>query len=454
MGNTTSNYLKTSEQFKKGTAIPVDKLIAGKEVGKINALGGSTGFTSTTDLQKKQAKSTTGGCGTSFTTATDPKNISVKHEVNGNFVEIVTVNEQGDVQKKWITSAGTSMTFAEDGSIIHTTSKREGDATSGRFDVRSQGSTRFKIGESLLIEVENKNKVTAGKNAVKEGPAMSIVVYGNIDITSMNGEINVKGKNISLQADNELKFSAGSKISLLSGKGKGQNKKESTSSGTKEAKVEYGGVVEIKTGDYVCDALTTRKTSSMDYTIVEAEGATLGTNKLANYGFKSPGSFTIDIKGDLHEKIGGLKRTEILNVSDPISTIFPGQKDGYLTTVGKVTGYAISGNATAGGFSFQTNKGDVSLYTKSGGWVVASDTVGAVAGLDVDKKTNVAGATKKLGALPGIYLKGYKQNLYIDTSGEKICMGLGNVSKGTVANGISISQAKLEIKNTSGIYLN
>ena len=78
--NSGANYLNASKLFgdESGTKFPVDKIKP--EVGQINALGGSTGFTSTTDLQKKQAESTTGGCGTSFTTATDPKNISVKHE--------------------------------------------------------------------------------------------------------------------------------------------------------------------------------------------------------------------------------------------------------------------------------------------------------------------------------------------------------------------------------------
>ena len=449
MANTTSNYLNTSELFEGETKLPVGKLLAGKEVGRINDLGGSTGFTSTTDLQKKQAKSTDGGCGTSFTTATDPKNITVKHEVNGNFIEVATVNEQGDVQKKWITSAGTSMTFAEDGSIIFTTSKREGDPNSGRFDAVSQGSTRVKVGEALMIVVENKNKVIASKTAAAEGPAMSIVVYGNIDITSVSGEMNLKGKNINLNAENEINLNSGSKISLLAGKGKGENKKETTAGGTKESKVEYGGVVEIKTGDFKCDALTTRKTSSMDYNVIEAEGAVLSSKALANYGIKSPGSFTVDVSGDYHEKIGGLKRTEILATSLPVTTIFPGQKVGWLQQIGKVTGNAVSISATSGGFSFQTTKGDIDLSTKSGYWSLGSSTAGVVAGIDENKKVS----NKNI--KPGIYLKGIKQDIYIETTASnKIAMGLGTVSNGVVTNGITISQAKLEIKNTKGIYLN
>jgi hypothetical protein len=452
MANSQSSYLNAAAAFDNvqgAQQFPTEKL--SKEVGRINDLGGSTGFTKTTDLQKKQAESTDGGCGTSYTTATDPKNISVKHDVNGNFVEVATVNEQGDVQKKWLTSSGTSMTFAEDGSVIFTTSKREGDPNTGRFDCVSQGSTRMKIGESLIIVVENKNKVIAGKDAAKEGPAMSIVVYGNIDITSVSGELNVKGKNINLNAESELKLSAGSKISLLSGKGKGQNQKQKTSTGTKAAKVEYGGVIEMQSGDLVMSALTMRKTSSMDYTIVEAEGATLSTNKLANYGFQSPGSFTLDITGDLHEKIGGLKRTEILNKAPSTSTIFPGQKDGWLVSTEKVSGHSVNVKASQGGLNFETTKGDISLYTQKGGWIVSSGNAGAVAGIDVDK-TGTDGKPLKLN--PGVYLRGYKKDVYIDTTGSKLLIGLGDVSKGKISNGISISQPKLEIKNTTGIFLN
>ena len=450
--NSGANYLNASKLFgdESGTKFPVDKIKP--EVGRINDLGGSTGFTSTTDLQKKQAESTTGGCGTSFTTATDPKNISVKHEVSGNFIEVATVNDEGDVQKKWITSAGTSMTFAEDGSIIYTTSKRDGDVTSGRFDVSSQGSTRFKIGESLLIVVDNKNKVVAAKDAGKEGPAMSIVVYGNIDVSSVSGDINVKGKNINLNAENELKLSAGSKISLLSGKGKGQNESKETTKGKEEAKSEYGGVVEIKSGDFTVDTLTSRKSSSMDYKVIEAEGAVLSTKSLANYGIQSPGSFTLDVSGDFHEKIGGLKRTDISATGNVATTIFPGQLDGWLTNIGKVNGDAFAIEAAGGGIYINTQLGDIGLKTQAGGWIIDSPTVGGVAGVDVDKPGPDG---KPLGLTPGVYLRGYKKSVYVGTDVGDINIAIGAATAvKTVTNGIKISTAKLEIKNTAGIYLN
>jgi len=453
--NSAANYLSASEaygNFEGAKPFPGTEKLS-KEVGQINSLGGSTGFTATTDLQKKQAESTDGGCGTSFTTATDPKNISVKHEISGNFIEVATVNDQGDPQKKWIASNGTSMTFAEDGSVIYTTSKREGDPNSGRFDVCSHGSTRFKIGEALLIVVDNKNKVVAAKDGGKEGPAMSITVYGNIDVSSVSGDINVKGKNINLNAENELKLNAGSKISLLSGKGKGQNESKETTKGKEEAKSEYGGVVEVKAGDFTVGALTTRKSSSMDYKIIEAEGAVLSTNQLANYGIQSPGSFTLDVGGDFHEKIGGLKRTDISATANPATTIFPGQLDGWITNIGEVTGNAFFLDAAGGGINMYTRSGDVILQTESGGFIVDSKTAGGVAGVDIDKK----GADgKPLGLTPGVYLRGYKKSVYIGTdSGSDISIALGAATAvKTVTNGIKISTAKLEIKNTTGIYLN
>lgn len=448
-----SNYnLASSVTFTEKEVADGKKAFAGEsvnkigtEVGQIN--GATTGYSPT--LKEKQKQSNDGGCGTSFTTATDPKDISVKHEVNGNFVEVATVNKEGDVQKKWITSAGTSMTFAEDGSVIFTTSKRNGDVLSGRFDVTAQGSARIKIGETFAVEVGNKNSTNADSKGTKTTPkAMSVVVYGNVDIDCKDGELSVKAKNINLNAANELNLSAGSKISLLSGKGKAGNK----ASANKEAKVEYGGSVEIQTGDYNLKATTVRKTTSVDYKVVEAEGATISTNLQSAYGFKSPGHFEMSVFGDYLEEIGGKKRTTISNKSIPIKTMFPGQEEGHLTSIGgKSIGNAMSFISTVGGFEFNTKKGDVVMYTETGGVVMTSKTTGGFAAIDKDRK-GVDG--KPLGLIPGVYVKGFNQPVYVTTNKDDIVIGVGHSGKGAVTSGISISKSKMALKNPSGIYLN
>lgn len=156
--------------------------------------------------------------------------------------------------------------------------------------------------------------------------------------------------------------------------------------------------------------------------------------------------------GDFHEKIGGLKRTDISATGNVATTIFPGQLDGWLTNIGKVTGDAFAIDAAGGGINLYTKLGDVILQTQAGGWIVDSSTVGGVAGVDIDKK----GADgKPLGLTPGVYLRGYSKSVYIGTSVGDINIAIGaTTAVKTVTNGIKISLAKLEIKNTAGIYLN
>ena len=447
-----SNYnLASQVTFTEKEVAAGNKAFAGESVnsGTLGTEVAQISGTTIPTLKEKQQQSTDGGCGTSFTTATDPKDISVTHQLNGNYVEVATVNAQGDVQKKWITSAGTSMTFAEDGSVIFTTSKRDGDALSGRFDVTAQGNARLKIGEAFFIEVGNKNSTNADSKGTKTTPkAMSIVVYGNVDIDCKDGELSVKAKNINLNAANELNLSAGSKISLLSGKGKAGNK----ASGNKEAKVEYGGSVEIQTGDYNLKATTVRKTTSMDYKVVEGEGAIISTSPQSAYGIKSPGHFEMSVSGDYLEEIGGKKRTTISNKSLPIKTMLPGQEEGHLTSIGgNSTGNAMSFIATVGGFEFNTKKGDVIMYTEAGGVVMTSKTTGGFAAIDKDRK----GADgKPLGLIPGVYVKGFKQPVYVTTNKDDIVVGVGYSGKGEVTNGISLSKIKMALKNAKGIYLN
>jgi hypothetical protein len=440
MANTQSSYISaanafdnatgTEEHFSQGSANP---RTLGQSVGTING--------ATTGLQLKQQQSTTGGCGTSFTTATDPANINVEQSLDGHVVKVETHNpETNETQIKVIKSDGSSFTMAEDGSIIFTTAKKDGDPKTGRFDVRSQGSTRFKIGESLLIEVENKNNVVADeKGGSSTAKAFSLVVYGNIDITSVGGEINAKAKNITVSADNELTLKAGSKISLLSGEGTGKN----TPSGNQQAQKDYGGLVEIKCGDYYKECSTDRKNTSVNYNLVDAETGNLSTNKRAHIGFQSSGSFSITTQGDFHESIAGKKRTEIQCKIDPINTLFPGQSSAWLTQVTGLKSIGSGGSSTTpnafyvttdnGGMGFYSKKGDIDLATESGYWVLAN------------RKTGVAGVDK---AVPGY--SNVTPGAYLTSKTDPLKMYVGSENK----SGLIINAIKLSIKNPTGIYLN
>ena len=412
----------------------------------------ASNYYSNTDFATPKNGTTNDGCGTSFTTASDPKNINVKQELSGHLTKVCSVNDQKDTLYKLMTSDGKSFTMDEDGSIIFTTAKREDDHNSGRFDVRAQGHARLKIGEALLIEVENKNNAISGKSGDSTtAKAFSLIVYGNIDIEARDGELNVKGKNVTINATNELTLQAGSKISLLSGEGTGGNASVSTSSSSQSADPEYGGLVEIKCGDLAMDSQSIRQQSAMDYKVVSHDGATISSQPLANYGFQSPGSFTLDIAGDMYEKIGGLKRTEILNTAKGLTTLFPGQSDAYLITTPKVDGDSVAIVAEAGGMYFNTTKGDIALGTQAGDWIVYGKG-GAVAALGTQRKLS-DGTTLNSGAY---FTAGGGKEMYIGgPQTKKIKMGVNSdLTKGDLASGITVSTDKIEIKNTSGIYLN
>ena len=382
-------------------------------------------------------------CGKAFTDATDPKNINVKNELG--VVKVITKNEDGDVLIKTLKPDGSSFTMSEDGSTIFTTAKRENDHNTGRFDINSQGSVRIKTGEGLFIEINNLNNVASGKSGDSaKSKALSIVVYGNVDITANDGELNARAKNINLTAENEFKIKAGSKIQLLSGEGTGGK----TSTTTKE----YGGVIEIKGGDFVTDVQLRREISSVNYTLTSHEGANIATEKLSNYGFEFPGSFTIDVKGDMYEKIGGKKRTDISGISDPITTLLPGQSSGYLCSVGSlmptgsggstVTPNAFQFTAVKGGLKFLTNSGDIDLYTLDGYWGMGNATKGIVG---VDKP--IPGFSN---VTPGLYVKALKDKIEINSSVQQVDIFVGTFLK----SGISLTIAKIDIKNPTGIYLN
>jgi hypothetical protein len=448
MAGSNSSYVNSLYKAEEGSAYPFDTSKLSSEVGRINDLDGYTGFTAAQDLKTKQEQSTTGGCGTSFTTATDPKDINIQQELSGNFLELSTINAEGDVQKKWIKADGSSITMAEDGSLIFTTAKRNGDPKTGRFDVAAQGKMTLKIGEAFLIEVGNKNEVLSSKEGDGKGSkAMSLVIYGNVDLTTY-GDINAKAKNITMNADNEIQFKAGSKITIASGEGTGGNEKE----GNKEAKKEYGGVVEIKTGDLSIEALSKREQSSMDYSLIDGEQASIVTKTNGNVGIQSPGSFTLDVAGDMYEVIGGKRRTDIFANTNPITDMFKGQSDGWLMQIGPmkasgsadetITPNALSISATVGGLSFNTLQGDIDLYSAKGYYGIGNAT-SAVVGVDTPVKAYP-------NATPGLHVFSTEKPVKVYSKASWVEIYATALEK----SGIKIDVAKLELKNPTGIYLN
>ena len=111
-----------------------------------------------------------------------------------------------------------------------------------------------------------------------------------------------------------------------------------------------------------------------------------------------------------------------------------------------VDGDSVAVVSAAGGFYFSTPKGDVSIGTQAGDWVVYGDG-GAVGALAKSKKID-----EKTTLTPGAYFSagGTKDINFGGPQTKKIKIGVNaDLTAGDLANGISISSEKIEIKNTA-----
>lgn len=361
---------------------------------------------------------------------------------------------------------GSTIQMLADGTVAVTTSIQSNNPNTGRFDVNCQGSTRFKIGESLLLEIGNKNNVTSGKDGdATKNKAMSIVVHGNIDITSFGGEVNVGGKNIQFFADNEINFNA-PKISINAGEGKGQNKNGTTSTGaTTQAPSDYGGVVNINAGTFTSNVGIHTEISSVKQQVT-SDHTSLIPKDGGNHGIATAGSATFNIGGDLQEIIKGNRKTNISADSDPTTSILNQQLEGWLInlqssqsagTTGSVvpkSSFSIQSGGSGGGMNFSTTSGDVNLNTNvgnvdlktlSGFWALTNglSTLGGFPG-KTDKYPNVN---------QGVYLQSLNQAINISSNTE-IKISVNDFETNVEQATIDITANQIHIQNPKGIYLN
>jgi hypothetical protein len=385
----------------------------------------------------------------------------------GNGASLIQVSPKLGVVEQTVTMPqGNSYCLAADGSIYMGTAKQNNDHNTGRFDINSQGSTRFKIGESLLIEVGNKNNITISQDGdATKNKAMSIIVHGNIDITSTGGEVNVGGKNIQFFADNEINFNA-PKISINAGEGKGKNQDSKTSSGaTIQAPSDYGGVVNINAGTFTSNVGVHTEISSVKQQVTSDHTSLIPTDK-GNHGIATAGSATFNIGGDLQEIIKGSRKTNISANSDPTTSILNQQLEGWLInlqssqsagTTGSVvpkSSFSIQSGGSGGGMNFSTTSGDVNLNTNvgnvdlktlSGFWALTNglSTLGGFPG-KTDKYPNVN---------QGVYLQSLNQAINISSNTE-IKISVNDFKTNVEQATIDITANQIDIQNPKGIYLN
>ena len=119
---------------------------------------------------------------------------SSANKLNG-VKEMKAQNEEGRVTYIVCTDNGQSLNMDETGNIFLGCGKIGDDESGGNMGIRPHGSMFVKIGDTLNIEIENKQG--------DEKP-LSLKVYGDINLEAEGGDVALKGKNVKITADSQL----------------------------------------------------------------------------------------------------------------------------------------------------------------------------------------------------------------------------------------------------------
>ena len=125
--------------------------------------------------------------------------------------EMKAQNEEGRVAYIICTDNGQSLNMDETGNIFLGCGKIGDDESGGGISVRPHGQMIVKVGDSLNIEVENKQD--------QEKP-LSLKVYGDINMEAVGGDVHMSGNNVNITAKTDLHLK-GSKVLLQGGDGAG-----------------------------------------------------------------------------------------------------------------------------------------------------------------------------------------------------------------------------------------
>ena len=119
---------------------------------------------------------------------------SSANKLNG-VKEMKAQNEEGRVTYIVCTDNGQSSNMDETGNIFLGCGKIGDDESGGNMGIRPHGSMFVKIGDTLNIEIENKQD--------NEKP-LSLKVFGDINLEAEGGDVALKGKNVKISADSQL----------------------------------------------------------------------------------------------------------------------------------------------------------------------------------------------------------------------------------------------------------
>ena len=119
---------------------------------------------------------------------------SSANKLNG-VKEMKAQNEEGRVTYIVCTDNGQSLNMDETGNIFLGCGKIGDDESGGNMGIRPHGSMYVKIGDTLNIEIENKQD---------NDKPLSLKVFGDINLEAEGGDVAIKGKNVAISADSQL----------------------------------------------------------------------------------------------------------------------------------------------------------------------------------------------------------------------------------------------------------
>lgn len=244
-----------------------------------------------------------GQCADAYTTAKTPDNISIVKQ--SGVTEVKAKNDQtGTIQYRIVCDNGPNFGVDESGAIVLVSAKTPPDNNeSGHFKWRCAGKTIWKIGNELHIEVENKGK--------HENP-LSIYINGNVNIKAEGGNLNLAGKNISINAADTLTLNAGRTIQLNAGQGGASstvsavtNAVNGVDSGT------AGGRVEINAGEISQKSSAKTSNVNVTYENISSERALEMKDPRGTFKISSLGHMEFSVLGDYIETIYGKRSTTV-----------------------------------------------------------------------------------------------------------------------------------------------
>lgn len=402
----------------------------------------------------------------------------VKSEVSqgGNIVKTEGHDSKtGDSFYQILTSSGAGFTIDTDGSFyVRGTKNPSDDPQTGGVHVLADGGSQIKVGEYMVIEVGNNNKVLSGKKGSSgtEGPAFSLYINGNADIKCSNGDLRLGGKNILIDASDSLEMKA-SDIKILAGNGAGEATKEGQAPPD-----EQGGSIEMKSGVFKQTYISKQGIESANYARVDGEQIIAMNDPQGNFAIESAGSMTIKVEGDMLEEIGGRKMTEVMRQLAPLppplgpAPIINGVSAGYYIVNKNVIKPALGARtvepfppvvyinspktALGGGLKVRATAGNIDLTTNLGNLIMATNDSMVASVLDTASIKADLTTPKLIKGLttPGTYIGSIKGDTTL-FSGTGLTM---KVSPSPIVppidKYIKIGLDKTTIKNVTGIFLN